>query len=570
MKREEKQTQGAGISRRNFIKGTAAGAIGLAAAGVLGACANKGGDESSAGTTAGSATEGTTMAAAAGSDSGKWSWETPPEPIPDSEITETIETEMLVIGAGNAGVAAACSAAENGVKVVVIEKSTTINGRGGGVGACNSRLNAELDCEIEPIAAQYRWNRTCGNRNNEALVQLWFDNSGKAMNWLLDKADKRGAKYTLYAGYSKSRILPEEPDFHTFQAGEFEVPEEAGYFVPTALLYADALDLEVPFYFEHSAEQLIKDGDRVVGAVVSTPDGYKKFMASKAVVLATGDIHGDPEMMECYTEKLIHDMKSDYSPVGVNTGDGHKMGMWAGAVMQDGPLPAALHPQGGAMFHGPFMFVNKEGKRFFNEANWVQAKSIQVMKQTDHVAYSIFDKNYGADTKDSLNYGGGMFWDTMSRSVTQEFDPAEIEGLVESSAEFEEVAWKADTLEELADKIGVDKENFLAEVENYNKMCEAGVDTQFSKESVFLYPIKEGPFYATKVVPCILVIVGGLKIDTNLQCLDENRKPIPGLYAIGNTSGDLYTVDYPINMPGNSNGRCLTWGWLVGQTVAAL
>ena len=101
-------------------------------------------------------------------------------------------------------------------------------------------------------------------------------------------------------------------------------------------------------------------------------------------------------------------------------------------------------------------------------------------------------------------------------------------------------------------------------------MCEAGEDTQFAKEACFLYPIKQAPFYATKTGPCLLAVVGGLKVNTDLAVIDESGEAIPGLYAIGNTSGDLYAVDYPINMPGNSNGRCLTWGWLVGKTVAAL
>lgn len=557
MKEERNQK---GISRRNFVKGTVAGTAGAATLGFLGACAPR------TATPTPEATEAATKAATAG-----WSWETAPEPIPASEIKETIETEVLILGAGNSGVSSACSAAENGAKVIVAEKTKTINGRGGGVGACNSRLNKELGFEIEPVAAQYRWNRTCGNRNNEALVKLWFDHSGEAMNWLLDKADKRGATYIIYAGYSKSAIAPEEPDFHMFQAGKFEMPKETGYFVPTALLYQDTLDLGVKYLFEHTAVQLIQKDGKVTGAILKSADGYKQVNASKAVILATGDIHGDAEMMDCYAEKRMKNIiRSDYSPVGANTGDGHKMGMWAGAVMQEGPFPAALHPQACALFHGPFMFVNKEGRRFFNEANWVQAKSLQVMKQTDHIAFSIFDSNFGEDTKDSLNYGGGMFWDSMSRSVTQEFNPEEIITTVEGIVKEGKNGFKADTLEELADKIGVNKEAFLDEVAKYNEMCEKGVDSQYAKEAHFLYPIKKGPFYATKVGAAMLVMVGGLKINTNLQCLDKDNNPIPGLYAVGNTSGDLYAVDYPINMPGNSNGRCLTWGYLVGKTVAAL
>lgn len=76
------------------------------------------------------------------------------------------------------------------------------------------------------------------------------------------------------------------------------------------------------------------------------------------------------------------------------------------------------------------------------------------------------------------------------------------------------------------------------------------------------------PFYATKIEAVILVCVGGLKINTDLQVLKEDGTPIEGLYATGNTSGDLYAVDYPINMPGNSNGRCLTWGYMLGDILA--
>lgn len=558
------RTEQRGISRRNFLTGAAATGALAAAAGLIGCAPQASGEAASS---EGASAEG---AAAQKGQAANWSWEVKPDPIPESDIAETIEVDVLVIGAGNAGVAAACSSVENGLKVVVLEKTTTINGRGGGMGACNSRLNKELGFEIEPVAAQYRWNRTCGNRNNEQLVTQWFKNSGPAMDWLLDKADKYGAEYTLYAGYSHSKILPEESDFHTFQMGSFAMPEEAGYFVPTGLLYQSCLDQGVEFLFEHTAEQLVQDSDgKVRGAVVKAKDGtYKQFNASKGVVLATGDIAGDQEMREAYFEPLFRDMRSDYMPEGANTGDGHKMGMWAGGVMQDGSLPNALHPQGGTMFHGPFMFVNKLGKRYFNEANWVQAKSIQTLKQPDQVGFSIFDKNFGTDNKDSLNYGGGMFWDTMSRSVTQEFDPVEIEATVEAEVEKGKTAWKADTLEELADKIGVDTEAFLAEVEQYNAMCEAGEDTQFEKEPVFLYPIKEPPFYATKVEAVILVCVGGLKVNTDLQVLREDGTAIEGLYATGNTSGDLYAVDYPINMPGNSNGRCLTWGYLLGPILA--
>ena len=124
------------VTRREFMKGAAAGAAGVAAMSVTGLPVL--------------ADEEMEMAAEP-----KWSWEVKPDPIPDDEIVETIEAEVVVLGAGTAGVAAACSCAENGLDTIVVEKTELPNGRGGGVGACNSRLNKELGYEIEPVAAQY-------------------------------------------------------------------------------------------------------------------------------------------------------------------------------------------------------------------------------------------------------------------------------------------------------------------------------------------------------------------------------------------------------------------------------
>ena len=562
---KEKEMIAMKLSRRDFLKGTAASAV---AAGMLGASAL--------------ADEELLIAPAPEAAAPKWSWEVKPDPIPDSEIVgDPIEADVIVIGAGTAGVAAACSCAENGLSTVVLEKTERPQGRGGGVGACNSRLNKQYQEElgvglIEPVAAQYRWNRTCGNRNNEALVTMWFQNSGPAMDWLLDKADKRGCTYGLYAGYSASRIAPEEPDFHTFGGGDFSAYELASSFVPNALCYADCVDLGVPFYFNTRGEQLLQDENgRVIGVVASTEEGYKKFLGKKAVILATGDFHADPEMMDAYCEPFMQEvLKDEYPPAGMDTGDGDKMGMWVGAVMQDGPMPVALHPQACAWFHGPFMFVNKAGKRFFNEGNWVQAKSLQMLKQPGHYAWSIFDDNYGADTKDSLQYGGGMFWDSMSRNVGQEFDVSMI-GWTLGFAAMQGFSYQADTLEELADMLveagEIDsKETFLESVAHYNELCEKKVDEDFAKEPEFLYPIVKPPFHALKAGPAMLAVVGGLKVNTNLQCIDKDGNAIPGLYATGNNSGDLYAVDYPINMPGNSHGRCITWGWLLGQKISAL
>ena len=129
-------------------------------------------------------------------------------------------------------------------------------------------------------------------------------------------------------------------------------------------------------------------------------------------------------------------------------------------------------------------------------------------------------------------------------------------------------AYEADTIEELAGKIGCDAATLTATVDRYNGMCEAGEDTDYYKKPVFLTPVKQGPFYALKVGPALLAVCGGLKCNNDFQCLDENGEVIEGLYVLGNIMGDITAVDYPINVAGNSHGRCITFGYLLGHELA--
>ena len=165
-----------------------------------------------------------------------------------------------------------------------------------------------------------------------------------------------------------------------------------------------------------------------------------------------------------------------------------------------------------------------------------------------------------------------MFWDNF-RFIGSTFEESvettvkTIENGVENDPKN---YFKADTLEELADLIGVDKETFLATVARYNELADAGEDVDFYKDTVFLTPIKEGPFYATRVGAGLLAVVGGLHIDDNNQVMTAEDEVIPGLFAVGNVSGDMYAQDYPINFMGNSHGRCLVGGYCVGTYLANL
>ncbi|MBR2835302.1 MAG: FAD-binding protein [Coriobacteriales bacterium] len=515
---------------------------------------------------------------------------TAPAPMTEADCVETKEADVVIIGAGNSGCAAAASCVDNGLNVIVIEKLGTVQGRGGGIGLCNTKFTKEYgekigqDLTVNIEEAQHRWIRTCASRVKESLVSQWFNRSGEAGNWLIDKAAEYGVFPDSFRAYAPNAIIPESFSYHQFHrtADTPKFPAECSYFVATSILYVDSQDAEkhggvcATYDFYTCAQQLVKDNQgRVDGVVALNEDGdYVYYRGTKGVIIATGGIDMDQEMVDYYCEPIVrHCLENQNSPAGYSTGDGIKMGLWAGAAVQGGDFPLMLHPQAGCMFHGAFMFVNKEGQRFCNEGTWVQGKSMNVMRQTDNMAWSIFDANYGEQNVKTLEngVGGGMFWDSMGGEVGDPFKPEDVTSIVDSAIAADNgTAYKADTLLELAKLINVDPVGLQESVDRYNELVAQGVDTDFHKQADFLFPVVEPPFYAAKVGVALLAIVGGLEINNKMQVLTKDRQIIPGLYATGNASGDLYAVDYPINMAGNSNGRCLTWGYLLGQILAGV
>ncbi len=127
--------------------------------------------------------------------------------------------------------------------------------------------------------------------------------------------------------------------------------------------------------------------------------------------------------------------------------------------------------------------------------------------------------------------------------------------------------FKADTIEELAEKMEVPVENLKATVARYNELAEKGDDEDFGKRSELLTTIVKPPFYALKWGPALLNVHGGMITDLNMRILDADNKPIPGLYAVGNTAGGLYGVDYPLLWNGNSHSRALTWARQAVKTI---
>ena len=326
--------------------------------------------------------------------------------------------------------------------------------------------------------------------------------------------------------------------------------------------------------YETPAVQLVQDeSGAVTGAICQRTGGdYIQINAAKGVVLSTGDVSYNDEYLQEFAPIALKTYQRLCSDRG-NVGDGHNMAAWAGAKLQDGPWPTMMHPQAAGFYSGPFLFLNPEGKRFMNEATWVQGKCVGIMVNghADH-AWSIFDSNFEADNTASLEFGGGMFWDSFRAvgSAPEDASASHAKTVKEGVTDVPDNYKMGETLEELIAQLDMPADVALATIEHYNELCAAGEDTDFYKESHFMFPIEQGPFYAAKIGPGLLGVCGGIEIDENFQVVNPDFEPIPGLYAIGNCAGGMYAYDYPINLQGNSHGRCLMEGKCLGEQLAGV
>ena len=210
-----------------------------------------------------------------------------------------------------------------------------------------------------------RWVSTCGNRCRESLVGKWFRESERCMNWFLDMAEANGAKCMVTVG-SNSTVHPEIACYHFMSGGPIFEEHTMADFVEY-MFEAEALKAGAEFVYEMPAVQLVQDeSGKVTGAICQNKSGeYVQYNASKGVVLATGDISYSDEYINEFApvaNRVFTRLCSDQG----NVGDGHNMAAWAGGAFQEGPWPTMMHPQAAATFHGPFLFVNPDGKRFMN------------------------------------------------------------------------------------------------------------------------------------------------------------------------------------------------------------
>lgn len=554
-----------------------------------------------AGTAVMAAASSVALADAPAADTAAQDWLGEAPVIEDSAIESEESCDVVVVGLGNAGVVAYRSAAEAGANVIAIEKSETDNATGGQFaligGAYEERWGrANLDREQiineHMIESSYMCKRAIMSRYAYEVADMfdwlvapmvddmWVGDSNMAdipdgvTNYLLPD------NHPLPEGYDwQAEVIPTFPTTVNFgsmaeqHAAQIKAAENTGH---------------AKAYYGHFAEKLITDeSGRVAGVYVRNAETgkYKKISAAKGVILTTGDYSSDPAMVQHFIPETIENgvmpmwIHNDVEGNLTNTGDGHKMGAWIGADIQQHHATNDHHMGGGADISGQgvmgingYLNLNLLGERFMNEDVPGCQIQAQIELQPGRRTYQFFDSawpeqvgafpfehgcvNYclSADEMPKNNSGASFYCRT----------PESVDAAVEGGS-----AFKADTIEELLEQLpDIDKEAALASIERYNEVCKSGVDTDFGKDARRLFPLENPPFYACSFVPAImLVAMGGLKSDEECRVYNTEGKVIPGLFVAGNVQGDRFAVSYPISLKGLSIGMAQFYGYVAGQNV---
>jgi succinate dehydrogenase/fumarate reductase flavoprotein subunit len=531
------------LGRRGFIKGAVASGVGVVASGSL-AIAQK---------------------QAPAPEVCKMSWEIAPPPISPAEIKNTVTAEVVIVGAGIAGMVTALSAAEGGAKVVVIEKMKKFSARGFDIAAIDSRLQKKMGIKIDVPEAIRALIKNCDKQVNEEFFWMFARYSGKVLDWLLDQVEPAG----LYAKMSAARYQGpnyfEYPVTHHILGGPHE--KEGAFIDVVDVFEKNAKAKGVDFRYGVPAARLIREGKGpVTGVIAGKAGNYTRFNATKGVVLATGDYGSNQEMLRHYCPIALQVNLNVYTPPGANVGDGHKMGLWAGAAMQKGTHAPMIHTIGGAWPYF-FLHVNRRGLRYQNEDLSSQACCLGMMMQPDGIGWTLLDTDFLTHVPKTIPIGGGFFWDHPGRNMDEAWTPGEDMAVMEDNIK-KGLAFKTNTLDELAAKMKVPADALKKTVARYNELVKKGVDQDFGKRRELLFPIERPPFYAGLMKSALLATTSGLRVNTQLEVLDEHDEPLDRLHAVGNVQGDMFAVDYPTVLPGLSHGRCVTFGRLVGLRLA--
>lgn len=543
------------ISRRDLLKFGGVAAAGMAAASALTSCAPKGTTGASSGST-NQASSGEQTTAAGHLRTGMPRFLEQPEAITD--IKDTQDFDVVVIGAGASGIPAALSAFEAGARVALLQKESQAVSQGNSGSGIDLPTSDEAD--IENLISQLMADNQ--HRPTRALLELWAKNSGEAVKWVIEKSAEGGARVIDQGNQQHAPLINKHGYTINFVTSFFgPKPYNTGDGMRALAQTAENEGVEI--FYSTPAQQLITDeAGRVTGVIAQGKEGYLQFNAAKGVIVACGDYQNDEEMLHYYQPDM-----TNLEPKQTNkTGDGHKMVVWAGGKIEDLAHTKMLHDFDAgpaSMCDMPFLAVKMNGTRFVNETVEMSLMNCYLRSAEDAGNYcQILDSNYMT----AAAGWPGKLVDPEALKVYMPEEDVERVGVFEGQIN----TFKADTLEELAKKLEItDAKAFVETVNRYNEVVASGSDTDFGKLANFLIPVAAPPYYGIHRHVRMSAICSGVDISDQHECLTPEGEIIEGLYAVGNCSGHFYGgIDYPLTVFGLSLGRCYTEGYVIGRMVA--
>lgn len=455
-------------------------------------------------------------------------------------VKETQNKDVVVVGAGGAGLVAAIEAKNNGAQnVIVIEKMAFAGGNtlisGGEYAAPNNWVQVKKGLKDSNDAFYNDILKGGDNEGDPKLVRVLADNALSGAEWLKDYINMTFEdRQMFFGGHSVERSL---------------VPQGATGVEMISKLLAKAEELNIPILYETPATELIVDKGRVTGVKAVSEDKEYTFLAKNGVILATGGFGSNLEMRVKYNKDVDENILST-NTVGI-TGDGITMAEKIGAQLEDmpfiqtyptcDPISGALLYFGDVRLIGGSILINQEGKRFVEELERRDVISMAIKNQTGNAAYQFCDEaqvkisGVAEHHEDEMNY---LFNNKL---------------LV-----------KADTIKEVADFFGIDAAELEKTVAKYNQYAKDGKDLEFNKRGKLTPFEAKGPFYIMKAVPAVHHTMGGVKIDENARVINTNGEVIKGLYGAGEVTGDIHGTN---RLGSDAIADITVFGRIAGQNV---
>ena len=502
--------------------------------------------------------------------------------IKDSDVVKTYDTEVLVIGAGTAGVFAACAAVEEGAKTILIEKMGAEYGGSGirdtlaAIGSKQQIENNDNPDKFDVFTEMYRQSNGYGDQR---LFKVWAEHSGEAIDWYTERCAEKGLPIRHEVDdHSKAVRYPVYDVGHSLQTSV--TLGAHGVTANVLKEYGQGLGLEI--HYDTSLVELIKDGDKVTGIYAKTSDGIVRYNASKGVIVCTGGYSLNMDMLKALQPETVKMININYSYPG-SQGDGIKACLWAGAAMDEthagmlfdrggiAPNQVGCEQEGFLFWMGsqPFLKVDLNGKRFTNESGCYDHILHDAFNLPGMTYAMVWDADYKKDMERFDTHGcSRMFphvngaesvWPLEELNEPVFMTPYREAGLIV----------KADTIEELAQKLGLPAEQFKATVDRYNELYDMQKDEDFGKEAFRLSQLRTAPFEGVRMSGGYFICtLDGIKIDENMNALTPEGKPIEGLYVAGDCSGSYFDGSYPNLLAGAAAGRSVTFGRLAGKIAA--